>query len=380
MGSFDGAEICELVGLYALNNLSKRFGSNNIGLYRDDGLALIKGSSLRLADKARKDLYAAFRELGLKFELYLADTLSRNYLHSEEKNQIDKNETDPDIGVSIEEVNQLFANEDTINVYRQAINEDETLQALKKIVQSGWPETKVSLPEAITPYFHFRDELVIESGFILRGDRLIIPKSLRKVLLESLHASHQGIQSTLRRAREIVYWPNMNSEIKDYISKCDLCCSMGPKQLKETLICHDVPERPWAKIATDLFQFESKDYMITVDYFSNFFEIDRLPNTSARTVIGKIKAHVSRYGIPDEVVSDQGPQFTSQEFQEFVSNYGIRHVMSSPHFHQSNGKAEAAVKQAKRALRVAKLTGRDPRSQKHPTRRFSHESSATVDE
>ncbi len=66
MGSFDGAEICELVGLYALNKLRTRFGNNNIGLYRDDGLALIEGTSLRLADKARKDLCSAFQELGLK--------------------------------------------------------------------------------------------------------------------------------------------------------------------------------------------------------------------------------------------------------------------------------------------------------------------------
>ena len=66
MGSLDGAEICELVGLYALNKLSARFDSNNIGLYRDDGLTLIKGTSPRLADKARKDLCSAFQELGLK--------------------------------------------------------------------------------------------------------------------------------------------------------------------------------------------------------------------------------------------------------------------------------------------------------------------------
>ena len=61
MGSFDGAEICELVGLYALNKLRTRFGNNNIGLYRDDGLALIEGNSPRLADKARKDSALHFK-------------------------------------------------------------------------------------------------------------------------------------------------------------------------------------------------------------------------------------------------------------------------------------------------------------------------------
>ena len=66
MGSFDGAEVCELVGLYVLNSLVKRFGKENIGLYRDDGLALIKGTSGRVADKVRKDLCAQFLEFGLK--------------------------------------------------------------------------------------------------------------------------------------------------------------------------------------------------------------------------------------------------------------------------------------------------------------------------
>ena len=65
MGTFDGAEVCELVGLYALNKLREKFG-NNFGLYRDDGLALIEGTSPRLADKARKGLCSAFQEFGLK--------------------------------------------------------------------------------------------------------------------------------------------------------------------------------------------------------------------------------------------------------------------------------------------------------------------------
>ena len=81
MGSFDGAENCELVGLYALNKLSTRFDSNNVGLYRDDGLALIKDTSRRLADKARKDLCSAFQELGLKITAEVNyKTVKKNYL------------------------------------------------------------------------------------------------------------------------------------------------------------------------------------------------------------------------------------------------------------------------------------------------------------
>ena len=201
---------------------------------------------------------------------------------------------------------------------------------------------------------------MVHDGLILRGDRLVIPKALRKSPMEDLYASHQGIESVLRRARESMYWPNMNAEIKDYVTKCTLCCSIGPKQVKETLISHDVPDRPWAKIATDLFEFESKEYLVTVDYFSNFFEIDRLYSTHTLPVIRKLKAHMARYGIPDEIVSDRGPQFTSGEFKEFISCYGIKHTMTSPYYHQANGKAEAAVKQAKRILKVARAAGQDP--------------------
>jgi hypothetical protein len=59
-GYFDGAEICELVGLFILNHLGKRFGKENIGLYRDDGLAIIKSKSARLRDKTRKELHKTF--------------------------------------------------------------------------------------------------------------------------------------------------------------------------------------------------------------------------------------------------------------------------------------------------------------------------------
>ena len=210
------------------------------------------------------------------------------------------------------------------------------------------------------PYFHICDDLVVQDGLILRGDRLVVPKALRKQMMEELHASHQGVESTLRRAKEITYWPNMKAELSDYISKCDTCCAIGARQSKETLISHDIPDHPWAKIATDLFEHEHKDYLVTVDYFSNFFGIDHLYTTSTTAVIRKIKGHIARYGVPDVIVSDQGPQFTSGEFQQFCSQYGISHTVTSPYHQQANGKAEAAVKQAKRILKMSRASERDP--------------------
>ena len=76
----------------------------------------------------------------------------------------------------------------------------------------------------------------------------MIPKSLRRDMLRRIHVSHMGMEGCLRRARESVYWPAMSCELKDFILKCDICRSVDNKQQKETLISHDVPDRPWAKV------------------------------------------------------------------------------------------------------------------------------------
>ena len=157
----------------------------------------------------------------------------------------------------------------------------------------------------------------------------MVSKNLRKRMLQTLHSSHQGTESTLRRARETIYWSNMKSDIKDFTSKCKTCASYSTRQ-QETLISHDVPDRPWAKISTDLFDLDHKSYMVTVDYFSGFFEIDRLYDLKVSTAIRKLKADMARYGIPDEVVSDSGSQYTSQEFKTFAKEYGFNHVTTVP--------------------------------------------------
>ena len=68
------------------------------------------------------------------------------------------------------------------------------------------------------------------------------------------------------------------------------------------MICHEIPSRPWEKIAVDLFELNGTEYMVTVDYYSSFFEVDRLTTKKAEEVIKKLKAHLSRHGIPDQLI------------------------------------------------------------------------------
>ena len=103
--------------------------------------------------------------------------------------------------------------------------------------------------------------------------------------MEKVHSSHQGIEGCSCRAREVFYWPRMNAELEDFILKCDVCNSYKPEQPREPLMPHEIPSRPWQKVGTDLLQFDGRQYLITIDYYSSFFEVDKLVTTDSRTVM-----------------------------------------------------------------------------------------------
>ena len=151
----------------------------------------------------------------------------------------------------------------------------------------------------------------------------------------------------------------MTSEIKQFVAVCEICRQFETANQKETLMPHEVPDRPWEVVGTDLFELEGVDYLVAVDYFSNFWEVDRLDDTQAKTVVRKLKAHFARFGIPNKLVSDNGSQFTSRCFRVFTDGWDIEHVACSPHHSNANGMAESAVKTAKKIMRKCKESGQD---------------------
>ena len=114
-----------------------------------------------------------------------------------------------------------------------------------------------------------------------------------------------------------------------------------------------IPDRPWSRVACDLLEHEGKPYIVVTDYYSNFFERERLHDTQSAAIIDKLKPMFARHGIPDVVVSDNGPQFASQQFRRFATSWEFQHTTSSPRYPQSNGKAENSVKSAKTLLKKA---------------------------
>ena len=238
-----------------------------------------------------------------------------------------------------------------------ASENDNVCRELRATIQNGWPENKSEVPECVLPYYDSRDELTIQGNLIFKGQLLVVPAAVRTELISVAHASHIGIEGCLRRMRECLYWPRMTTQVKDYLSKCEVCLLHRSAPPREPLQQHDFVACPWSKIGADLCQIDGRTLLVVCDYYSNFIEVARLNTVTTRSVLRELLPMFARFGLPDVLVSDNGPQFASAEFAVFVKQKGITHVTSSPHYVQSNGKAENAVKTLKLLFAKAKQSG-----------------------
>ena len=117
------------------------------------------------------------------------------------------------------------------------------------------------------------------------------------------------------------------------------------------MLATPLPARPWERLGADLFHLDGVTFLLIVDYFSRYPEVIRLTSLTSKSVISAFKSAFSRHGIPDDLISDNGPQFNSDEFTQFTSAYAIRHNTSSPYYPQGNGLAERTVKTIKGILK-----------------------------
>ena len=195
---------------------------------------------------------------------------------------------------------------------------------------------------------------------MLENQRVVIPKALRAEIAQKAHVLHQGVAASLRRARDSVFWPSMGKDIQEVVEECEVCAEYQPRNVQQPMQSHEIPSRPWSRLGCDLFSLNSKDYIVLVDSYSDFIEVCQLNDTSTATIVEFMKQQFSRDGIPDVLVTDNCPQFTSQEFNIFSRKWEFKHVSSSPYHPKSNGKAESAAKIVKNLFKKASRDNRDP--------------------
>ena len=183
-------------------------------------------------------------------------------------------------------------------------------------------------------------------------NRTVIPQKLRKLVLESLHSAHQGINGMKLRANSSIYWPSMSAAITNTRLNCRKCTEISPSQTSEPLITTAFPEWPFQLLSADYFFIELHSYLVVADRYSGWLTIYYFKPGEANhtTLINIFRNLFVDFGVPDEISSDGGSQFIANDFQAFLNRWGVKHRLSSAEYPQSNGRAEVAVKSAKRII------------------------------
>ena len=127
-----------------------------------------------------------------------------------------------------------------------------------------------------SPYWNYRAELTVQDGLLLKNSRIVIPSCMRLEILDKIHAGHQGIVKCRERAKNSVWWPGLSKQLEDIVRTCTICVQELSNRA-EPLITTPLPDRPWQKVAADLCEYRGNKYLVVVDYFSRYVEVEKLP-------------------------------------------------------------------------------------------------------
>ena len=157
-----------------------------------------------------------------------------------------------------------------------------------------------------------------------------------------------------QRARAIVYWPGISKDIRETREGCADCNRNAPSQAATPPLPSTPPLSPFEAVFADFFDYRGCHYLVVGDRLSGWVEV--LSSTAGTNLAGSaglvrhLCSFFATFGVPEEISSDGGPEFTAKGTQDFLRLWGVRHRVSSISFPQSNGWAEVAVKTAKRLL------------------------------
>lgn len=218
-------------------------------------------------------------------------------------------------------------------------SKDEIIQKVIKFLEED--EWEKGSPE-IEQFFKIRHELTYKSGILLKSDRIVVPNSLREKILKISHESHLGMVKTKLLLREKVYWPNMNKQIEEMISKCIPCQCMGKTNIAPMQHNNLPIGDPWKVVHIDIAgPYPSGEYVLgIIDSTSRWPDLFITKNTSSKSIIKFLLQSFSTHGFPEEIKTDNGKNLISIDIQEFCSMYGIKHKKSTPYHPEGNSEIE----------------------------------------
>ena len=200
-------------------------------------------------------------------------------------------------------------------------------------------------------------ELFIESGCIMRGARVVIPKALQKQVLQEIHADHLGIVKSKAIARSYVWWPGIDKDIETFVKNCQGCNAFQNNPQPVRLHPWEYPTRAWQRLHLDFAgPFLGHHYLIVVDAYSKWPEVIPMSSITSYATIKVLMNLFATHGLPERIFTDNGSSFVSEEFRNFLDSNGISHTTSSPYHPSSNGEAERFVQTFKHNMKCRGAT------------------------
>ena len=244
-----------------------------------------------------------------------------------------------------------------LKVIAEATEADPVLSKVKEAITCDWRSQEF---KSLKPYYSIREQLTVKQTkdvFVLcNGSRVVVPDSMRSSILQMVHETHTGITKMKAMLRGYCYWPGMNSDIEEFVRRC-IPCTVYQKR-PDTAPMMPTAERetvPWQSIAVDLTGpsevLDGKVVLTVIDLFSRYPECFVLRDGSASEIVSCLRSLFARQGFPARVISDNGTQFTSAEFTDFLKGCGVKVVHSSLYYPQGNSTIERLHGSIKSKLR-----------------------------
>ncbi|XP_064116656.1 uncharacterized protein K02A2.6-like [Macrobrachium nipponense] len=246
----------------------------------------------------------------------------------------------------------IIEEDKSLQEIRTAASQDQDYSRLIHYVSNGFPTNRYDLHASALPYWKLRDNLYADGGLVLYGPRIVIPAALRRRTLDRLHDSHRGIEATRRRAMQTVFWPGINADIKSKVESCEaplLPNSFSLVSNKNLTCVTTIHPGPSKVCQLNFFHVAGKSFLLLLIGFQAGLWCSCGRDTTIARVTRMFCVFFREVGVPLRLRTDGGPPFSSHDFKQFADRWGVHHI-TSPHYPQANGHAEAAVKAVKHLI------------------------------
>jgi hypothetical protein len=249
---------------------------------------------------------------------------------------------------SLEQVDMLPV---TFEEIERETRKDPVLSEVYECARQGW---RKDCSENLKEYHVHSSEISVNGYCLMWGIRVIIPRKFQKRVLDELHQGHLGIVKMKSLARSYVWWPGIDKDIEQVVRSCDGCQQVQKTPASAPLHPWEWPATPWERIHIDFAgPYVNYMYLIVVDACSKWPEIFKMKSTTSSDTVSILRTLFARTGVPLQLVSDNGPQFVSEEFSTFMKANGIQHIKSAPYHPATNGLAERMVQTFKYRMKAA---------------------------